>query len=131
MTEVNEIRGTQEFTLLALGEKFALIGDNGGLIRRACLKHAYTLKTVNPKRVYIDKAPVMLFGFPTMESLDVKPDRIVAVQDYRDHMTGLGFRGAFDPIDKEWLVSEILDPVTSEPTGRFFYTADDRLLWGV
>ncbi len=130
MTNTIETGKTLELTLLALGTEYALIGDNGGLIRRACIKHANALKTVNPRKVYIDSKPGDFFGFPVLVSEDVKPDRIAYVQDFKDHVSGLAFRGAFDPIDREWLVSEILDPVTGEPTGRFFFTADEPLLWG-
>lgn len=128
MNHEMETAKNEELTLLALGEKFALVGDGGGLVRRACLHCLNRIKTVQPRRVYLDEdAERDIFGFKIRVSEDIPLDFLMAFQTVRDFSTGLGVSACFDPKGKTWYVSEVLDPITGKGSGRFFFTEADAL----
>lgn len=128
MVECREVKQTQELTLLALGEDYALLGDDEGCIRRACPKCFARLKTINPRRLYIEEDAELL-GIPVASSYQAPKDRAIVIHKGKDEFSGLGFRGAYDPAEGAWYVSELRDPVTRKPTGRFFFTSNDSLHW--
>lgn len=111
-----------EITILALGERFSLYGDNAGHVGRICSKCLAKVKAHNPMRVYIEDADFDLFGFAVALSTDVPTDTVLAFELKGDREAGLAVYASFDPVKAVWYVREILDGC-GKPTGRFFGTA--------
>lgn len=108
--ETEQTPQNEELTLLALGEKYALVGDGGGLVRRACLTCLNRIKTVQPRRVYAEEDA----GLRDFQAI-------------RDYFTGLGVSYSFDPASKTYFVEEVADPITGYGSGQFFFTSRDSL----
>lgn len=131
MTNATVMAKEKELTLLALGEKYSLVGDEGGLVRRICGRCLSGRSTVNPVRLYLEAGkPYDFFGMPVYSSEGMPADKMAVFNPIRDFESGLGVECSFDPATRTWYVREVVDPISGEPTGRFFFTKDEPLLFG-
>lgn len=132
MTQATTHKPTKEITLLALGDRYGLYGDACGNVGRVCEKCIRAVKTLEPKRVYLEESGISGFlvaGIKVEVSGDIPEDKLIAFGDVFDKATGLALRAAFDKASKIWYVRELRN-TDGTPSGRFFETRKkEPLAW--